>query len=197
MNTEKQRLVECSSAEEALESLCHWFFEDRISVEGCEPVAADALPDAYRKLLVHNEHMTERLSAYHEQPVSLHVLHERRKGDLYSRNVLLTLGDSDFAVEFGIMRMNLAFVSSDVRAEIESGETPLGTILVQHEVLRKIEPKWYLRFDADSPMASHFGRKATSEVYGRVGIIHCNDEPAIELLEIVRDNKYTSDESTS
>lgn len=190
METEKLRLVECNSAEDALESLCHWFYEDRISVEGCEPVEPDAMPDAYRDLLVHNEHMTERLSAYHGQDVELQVLHNRSDGDLYSRNVLLTLpSNPDFGVEFGIMRMNLSFVADDVRKEIETGEDPLGSILVKHDVLRRIEPRWYLKFDADSPMASHFGRSHHNEVYGRVGIIYCNDEPAIELLEVVRDTK--------
>lgn len=190
METEKLSLVECTTAEDALESLCHWFYEDRISVEGCDPVAPDVLPPIYQQLLVHNEHMTERLSAYHGQKVDLQVLHDRRDGDLYSRNILLTLpSDPEFVVEFGIMRMNLGLVANDVRKEIESGENPLGSILVQHDVLRRIEPRWYLKFDADSPMASHFGRAQHSDVYGRVGIIHCNDEPAIELLEVVRDNK--------
>lgn len=190
METEKLRLVECKSAEDALESLCHWFYEDRISVEGCEPVEPDALTPAYQQLLVHNEHMTERLSAYHGENVELHVLHDRHDGGLYSRNILLALpSDPDFVVEFGIMRMNLDLVADDVRKEIEAGEAPLGSILVKHNVLRRIEPRWYLKFDADSPMASHFGRAQHGDVFGRVGIIYCNDEPAIELLEVVRDNK--------
>ncbi|GJM25125.1 MAG: hypothetical protein DHS20C16_15400 [Phycisphaerae bacterium] len=193
METEKLRLVECKTAEDALESLCHWFYEDRISVEGCEPVKPDKMPGTYQQLLVHNEHMTEKLSAYHGQDVELHVLHNRSDGDLYSRNVLLTLpSDPEFVVEFGIMRMNLGMVRDEVRKEIEAGETPLGSILVGHDVLRRIEPRWYLKFDGDSPMASHFGRKHDSDVYGRVGIIHCNDEPAIELLEVVRDNRIDS-----
>ena len=190
METEKLRLVECKSAEDALESLCHWFYEDRISVEGCDHVEPDKMPATYRKLLVHNEHMTETLSAHHGEEVDLQVLHSRTDGDLYSRNVLLTLpSDPEFVVEFGIMRMNLALVRDEVRREIEAGENPLGSILVSHNVLRRIEPRWYLKFDADSPMASHFGRDLDSPVFGRVGIIYCNDEPAIELLEVVRDNR--------
>ncbi len=193
METEKLRLVECKSAEEALESLCHWFYEDRISVEGCDPVNADEMPETYRKLLVHNEHMTEKLSDYHGEDVELHVLQNRADGDLYSRNILLTLpSDPDFVVEFGIMRMNLNMVGTEVRKAIEAGETPLGNILVGHKVLRRIEPRWYLKFDTESPMASHFGRKHEHPIYGRVGIIYCNDEPAIELLEVVRDNRNGS-----
>ncbi len=190
METEKLRLVECKSAEEALESLCHWFYEDRISVEGCDHVEPGDMPSSYQQLLVHNEHMTERLTAYHGEDVELQLLHNRSDGDLYSRNILLTLpSDPDFVVEFGIMRMNLAMVGDEVRKEIEAGETPLGSILVGHQVLRRIEPRWYLKFDADSPMASHFGREQEQPIYGRVGIIYCNDEPAIELLEVVRDNR--------
>ena len=71
-----------------------------------------------------------------------------------------------------------------------AGEIPLGAILITNEVMRRIEPKWYFRFTADAPMAAHFAGGGAA--YGRVGIIHCDGAPAIELLEVVTDHKLES-----
>lgn len=182
---ETQRIQECTTAEDALHSLCDWFFEDRLSMEGCEPVGADALPRAYRELLVHTEHMTERLARYHGRRIELEVLHHEQRGTIYSRNVLLQLADTDFVVEFGVVRMDLRFMSPQVRTGVLSREIPLGAILISHDVMRRIEPKWYFRFSADAPVCAHFA--GNGDAYGRVGLIHCEGRPAIELLEVVTD----------
>jgi len=187
MMAETQTIRECATAEEALHSLCDWFFEDRLSMEGCDPIAAGELPRAYRELLVHTEHMTERLAAYHGRPVELIVLNHEQRGEIYSRNVLLQLAGTQHVVEFGVVRMDLRFMSPQVRRGILAHEIPLGAILITNEVMRRIEPKWYFRFSADAPMSAHFGDGA--EAYGRVGLIHCENQPAIELLEVVTDRR--------
>jgi chorismate-pyruvate lyase len=187
MMAETPRIQECRTAEEALHSLCDWFFEDRLSMEGCTPIAAEALPPAHRELLVHQEHMTKRLARYHGAAVDLIVLHHQRSDPIYSRNILLQLAGTEHIVEFGVVRMDLNCMSEAVRTGVLAGEIPLGAILIENEVMRRIEPKWYFRFDADAPMAAHFDNPG--DVYGRVGIIHCDGRPAIELLEVVTDKK--------
>jgi chorismate-pyruvate lyase len=184
---ETQSIQHCATAEEALQSLCGWFFEDRLSIEGCEPIAVNALPAAYRELLVHEEHMTERLAAYHRRPVELIVLNHEQRGEIYSRNILLQLAGTDHVVEFGVARLDLRFMSPEVRRGVLAREIPLGAILISHDVMRRIEPKWYLRFSADAPICAHFGGEG--DAYGRVGLIHCMGEPAIELLEVVTDRR--------
>ncbi|MCB9851280.1 MAG: hypothetical protein H6817_11325 [Phycisphaerales bacterium] len=185
-----QRILECRTAEEALQSLCDWFYDGRMSVEGCDPVDADALPPTYRDLLVHTEHMTRRLADYHGKPVELVVLHHETSGTIYSRNILLQLAGTEHVVEFGVVRMDLRFMSERVRDGILAGEIPLGAILITNEVMRRIEPRWYFKFTAGAPMGAHFA--GGDESYGRVGIIHCEGEPAIELLEVVTDRKLIS-----
>lgn len=191
MNESPLRIVECRTAEEALASMCHWFYEDRLSAEGCEPIDPTDMPDAYRRLLVHNEHMTRRLEDYHGSDVELKVLTFRQDESIYSRNVLLTTHGGKHVVEFGIVRMDLSCAAPDVRDEILERRTPLGEILISHDVLRQVEPHWYLRFEEDSPMAAHFGAGHSGAVYGRLGSIYYENHPAIELLEVVSDARHS------
>ncbi|HPF38280.1 MAG TPA: hypothetical protein P5081_12085 [Phycisphaerae bacterium] len=142
------------------------------------------VPAPFDQLLVHNEHMTSRLGAYHGERVALEVLEDRRNGDTYQRKILLTVANSH-VVEVGVVRIHLNHTADDVREEILSKKTPLGDILTQHNVLRRIEPKWFLRFDGPATLWSAFDRSLDGPLYGRVGVIHCDGEPAIELLEVV------------
>lgn len=147
-------------------------------------VPGNEVPDPFNRLLVHDEHMTTRLAAYHGEPVALEVLEDRQNGDTYQRKILLTVGHNH-VVEVGVVRIHLNHTAEDVRNEILSKKTPLGDILIQHNVLRRIEPKWFFRFDGPATLESAFDRSLDGPIYGRVGVIHCDGEPAIELLEVV------------
>jgi hypothetical protein len=186
------KIAQLSSPREALDSLCEWFYEDRLSAEGCEPVSPSDMPQASRDLLIHHEHMTLQLQAYHRRPIELRVLHHRTDGNLYVRNVELVLAGTDHVVEFGIVRLDLDFVAKDVREAILARKRPLGDILIEHDVLRRIEPRWYFRFEQDSPIAAHFGPDHDGDVYGRLGTIYCEEQPAIELLEVVTEARASA-----
>lgn len=179
------RIAQLNNPKEALDSLCDWFYEDRLSAEGCEPVAPEDLPQAARELLVHHEHMTLRLQRHHGRPVELRVLQQRLDGTLYVRNIVLTLAGTDQVVEFGIVRLDLDFTSKEIREAILAHKRPLGDILVEHDVLRRIEPRWYFRFDRDSPILAHFGDAHPGDAYGRLATIYFEEQPAIELLEVI------------
>jgi len=47
------------------------------------------------------------------------------------------------------------------------------------------KPRFFVRFPAGGPVLNLFGASETRPVYGRLGTIYCDEEPAIELLEIV------------
>ena len=152
-----------------------------------EVIAAGDVPPPFDGLLVHREHMTATLGRHHGRPVELRVLRFRIDGDTYSREIVLTPAGSETIVEYGIVRLDLSVVSPAVRAEIEARRAPLGDILIRHDVLRRIEPQWYLRFGGQSPILGHFGASGAREAYGRLGTIYCDEAPAIELLEVVAD----------
>jgi hypothetical protein len=151
----------------------------------CEVIPADEVPEPYRTLLVHEHHMTVTVEAHHGDLVNVQILDRRHEDDLYARKILLTLQKSGKVVQFGIVRVNLSYCSEPVRAEIVSGKTPFGRILINHNVLRRIEPTAYLRIEPGPIMMGWFGMNASRPVYGRLAYIHCDGRPAVELLEVV------------
>jgi hypothetical protein len=152
----------------------------------CVVVQPDEIPQPADALLVHHEHMTEVLHKRYGRPVELAVLDERLDGDRYTRKVKLAPGGADRpVVEWGAVRLDFRFMSSAVRDEILAKRTPLGAILIKHDVHRRIKPRWFMRFPARGPTLAWFGDAGNDPLYGRIGTIYCDEEPAIELLEIV------------
>ena len=83
------------------------------------------------------------------------------------------------------MTLNFRYMSDAVRNEILAKRTPLGAILINHNVHRRIKPRWFMRFAPRGPILNWFGETGDQPMYGRIGTIYCDEEPAIELLEIV------------
>jgi len=157
-------------------------------IEGAwEPVEVEAMPDSFRRLLVHRAHMTTTLRAYHGAAVELGVLADRLDGDVYRRKIVLTLSSTQRVVEFGIVRIDLRFAPSAVRDSILEGRRPLGEVLIENAVMRSIEPRSYLRFPTPCAMLADAGFPPADAFFGRIGTISCNGERAIELLEVVAD----------
>jgi hypothetical protein len=154
-------------------------------LDGYEFVASDELPEPYRGLLVHEEHMTVTVEAHHGGLVDVRVLAQLLDGDAYARQILLALQNSGRVVQFGIMRIHLDFCSAPVRNAIVAADTPLGRILIGHNVLRRIKPVAFLRVVPGPAMVDWFGLDGPRPTYGRLAVLHCDDKPAVELLEIV------------
>lgn len=150
-----------------------------------EEVPGEQVPEPYRSLLVHEHHMTVTVEAHHGDSVDVIVLDERHIGDSYARKILLALQGSKRVVQFGLVRIHLQYCNEAVRAEILAKQLPLGRILIQHDVLRRIEPTAYLRVIPGLDMMRWFNLTEPRATYGRLAIIHCDEQPAIELLEIV------------
>jgi chorismate-pyruvate lyase len=149
------------------------------------PVAADQLPLPYQALLAHSHHMTVTVETHHCEKVDVKVLEEIREEHTYARKILLVTQKTGRVVQFGLVRIHLAFCSPPVRDEILAGQTPLGRILIQHDVLRRIEPTLFLHVQCGPAMMEWFALKEARWTYGREAVIHCDDKPAIELVEIV------------
>jgi chorismate-pyruvate lyase len=160
-------------------------FPPRGELPECELVPADEVPQPYHDLLVHEHHMTVTVEAHHGDRVDVRILARRQDGDSYARKILLALQGSGRVVQFGIMRIHLQYCRPEVRDEILAGQTPLGRILIEHDVLRRIEPTAYLRVIPGRAMMEWFGLDRPRPTYGRLALIHCDGQPAVELLEIV------------
>jgi len=150
-----------------------------------EIVPHDEVPAPYRELLVHEHHMTVTVEAFHRDLVNVRILQHVQAPEWYARKILLALQKTGQVVQFGIMRVHLNYCSPEVRAEIVAGQTPLGRILIQHDVLRRIEPTAFLWVVPGPAMMEWFGLDRPLPTYGRLALIYCDERPAVELLEVV------------
>jgi hypothetical protein len=183
----RSKLSDSPVTESALLELCRPFVNGTPDFNPqCVVVQPDEIPFPQDQLLVHHDHMTVELQRHHGSPVQVHVLDEHLDGDLYTRKISLTPNGDNKVVEWGIVRLDFRYMAPAVRDEILRKELPLGAILIKHDVLRRIKPRFFLRFPPGGPVLGLFGDDRTTQpAYGRIGTIYCNEEPAIELLEIV------------
>lgn len=145
--------------------------------------SATELPEPYRGLLVHQHHMTVTIERFYGSPVNVRVLESVRHGELYARQILLRLQSTGAVVQYGVVQINLSVLSEPVRAEILAGQTPLGRVLIQHDVLRTIEPLSYFEVEACPLLESWFGE--AHHCYGRLGLITAAGKPAVRVAEIL------------
>ncbi|HZZ30098.1 MAG TPA: hypothetical protein VFE46_19025 [Pirellulales bacterium] len=168
-----------------LSDLVELFYDSPVALGKLEETAAAEVPPPYHQLLVHNHHMTVTVEEFYGSPVDVKVLERKRSGTIYARRILLARQTDGRIVQFGIVRLNFEFLSPEVRQEIESQQTPLGRILVRHNVLREIELVRLWRVQPGSDLCRLLAIGPEQFTYGRTAIIHCNGEPAVELLEIL------------
>ncbi len=185
MNRLNPRLADYETVEDAFIDLCSGLCSSEVGRRCCEPIEASQSPSPFAELLVHNDHMTSRLREHHGQPIALRVLDEVHEEPLYRRKIVLTLDGTDRVIEFGVVRIDFRFTPPEARTAILEQRVPLGDVLMSCAALRRIEPRWYVKLSARCPIFAEFSDPALTEVYGRIGTIYCNGDPAVELLEVV------------
>lgn len=166
-----------------LQKLTSLFSKGEQLIARAEHIPSSQTPEPYKQLLVHEQHMTVSMEAFHNSPVSVTILDRMQNESIYARKILLTADVTGRVVQFGIVRFNLSYVTEPVRREILTGEIPLGRILINHNVLRHIDLGAILRITPGAELQRHFGGDA-AVTYGRLATIFCNQQPAVDLLEI-------------
>jgi chorismate-pyruvate lyase len=161
-------------------------FPDPASVPEFETITPDEMPEPYHGLLVHNHHMTVTMEEFYHDRVNVKILQRLHGEDWYARQILLWCRGNGNVVQFGLPVIKLSYCSEPVREAILEGKTPLGRILIENNVLRRIEPTQYLHILPGPATEAWFGpQRGKHETYGRLGVIFCDEQPAIEVLEIV------------
>jgi chorismate-pyruvate lyase len=172
----------CVSADE----LVSIFYDQPEALGAFVQVDRRVVPSIYRALLDHTNHMTVTVESHHGQLVDVQVLQSNFDGDHYRREILLRTQGPKTVVQYGIVRLNTKFLSEKPRNEILAQRKPLGRVLIEHNVLREIELFDLLRVECGPRLAEWFEVPQGTVTYGRTALLYCDDEPAIELLEIVR-----------
>ncbi|HEY2838524.1 MAG TPA: hypothetical protein VGJ26_05220 [Pirellulales bacterium] len=168
-----------------LGTLVRLFYPVAEKLGNFERVAAAEMPADAATLLAHDAHMTVTVERFHGSPVDVQVLDRLVTGRHYARKILLSRQTDGRVVQYGIMRVCFDLLSPTVRGQIEAEDTPLGRVLIQNNVLRRVRLASLWRVTAGPELAELFDLQPGEIVYGRTALIECNGEPGIELLEIV------------
>lgn len=172
------------NAHDELKALTDLFPGGPALFQQVEHIPSAVTPEPYKSMLVHDHHMTVAMEEYHRTSVDVQVLDVSDQGTIYARKILLLKHGTDIPVQFGIVRFNFSFVTSAVRHEIVEGKTPLGRVLINHNVLRHIDLAAILQFTAGPGLAAALHMPEGAQTYGRLATIFCNHQPAVDLLEI-------------
>ncbi|MCA8998209.1 MAG: hypothetical protein KDA80_14520 [Planctomycetaceae bacterium] len=172
------------NAIEELNRLTSMFPGENPLIREAVHIPSSTTPEPYKRMLVHDSHMTVTMEQYHGSPVNVTVVDQKDIDDIYCREIILTRADNGKPVQFGIVRFNFEFVTPQVKEEILSGEIPLGRVLINHNVLRHIDLGAIIKVKVGPELARLLEMEDGAETYGRLATIFCNGSPAVDLLEI-------------
>ncbi len=170
--------------QDELHKLTSLFPGEQNLIAHAEHIPSALTPEPYKAMLVHEHHMTVTMESYYGAPVAVELLAHLRQDPIYCRKIVLRRSDTRQVVQFGLVRFNLAYVTSAVREEILAGQTPLGRVLINQNVLRHIDLGAILRIAPGPELQALFDCTPECEIYGRLATIFCNRQPAVDLLEI-------------
>lgn len=168
-----------------LASLVDLYYQEPPELGRFSAVDSSRLPQPFERLLAHDRHMTVTVESFHGDSVDVEVLRSRREGDSYSREILLRTQRRGDVVQYGIVRLRLHLIAEEPRREILQERKPLGRVLIEHQVLREVELLKVWQVHCGPALSRMFQVSPETITYGRTAMIHCDSEPAIELLEIV------------
>lgn len=172
MSLERQHPADAEQALEAIGPLTETYRLAEREPPAVEFIAAEALPEPYRRLLAHENDMTPTLEAFHGQSLTLNVIYRRLSDDELLRQVVLVGEESGRKVEFGAIRIFLNRFGAEARRRIEECHLPLGSILAHFAIPHTDRPSAFFRVTADERICRALGTTGESALYGRCNTIY-------------------------
>lgn len=190
MNPRKKDSAVCGDTGDAaldlLYPLSEFYEESGQSLPLVQRAEPGAMPDPYRRLLVHERDMTPTLEAAYGQSIHLRVLHHAIRDNVSSRQVLLVLDGDETAVEFGAIKIHLDRFPEEARRLILERRKPLGTILHQEKMQHSSRPTAYFQVTCDAAIGEALGVGAGQALYGRQnGLFDARGEVLAQVVEIL------------
>jgi len=174
------------STTDPLAPLSRWYQAAGQATPVTEMISAEAMPQPYRQLLVHERDMTSTLENFHAGKLHLRVLGSRRHGKIYQREVVLQLDGPGWPVEFGATQIYLDTLPAEAQALILQGRRPFGGILRECAIAYTSKPKAYFRIEADPTIREAFQIAGDYTLFGRCNTISDHEGCAIaEIVEIL------------
>ena len=149
-------------------------------------IDGDAMPQPYRRLLVHATDMTPTLEAFCGDQIHLRQLKVRQDGDELYREVTLVTDHGEKHMEFGAIRIHLNRFTEAARSQILEGRVPLGTILRLHAMPHHSKPRAYFSLISEPVIAEALNISRGCRLYGRHNVLYNPaDQPLAEVVEIL------------
>ena len=175
-----------SQAREILEQFSATFDSSEIDPDSARLLDEPGLPEPYRDVLAHAEHMTERLERRYRQEMQLEVLDVRDSKRGYARRLRMRAGSGGPIVLEGWMRVLLECLPVALRDGVRAGARPLGRMLIDAEVERRIDLLSFVApGETRADWASREDRPALVGTYGRIATIEIEGQKAVDLVEFV------------
>jgi chorismate-pyruvate lyase len=147
--------------------LCDFYRIAAKTLPRIESIRADAMPEPYRSLLVHENDMTPTLEQHHRARIHLRVLRSEQRGKFYFREVVLVLDGSEKPVEFGANKVSLTLFPPEARELILAEYVPLGSILADFRIEHTCHPSAYLELFSDELIGNELKLGLPRRLYGR------------------------------
>lgn len=169
-----------------VQPLAECYAREGLSLPRIEVIPAEAVPEPFHTLLVHDRDMTPTLEAYYHSDIHIEVWSRTRRDSFYSREVVLRLDRDQRPVEFGANRIDLSLFEPAVRRLILDDYLPLGHILKMLEVPHWGRPTAFLRVESDPLINRAFGLRDRRVLYGRRNTIRDPQGRALsDVVEIL------------
>lgn len=152
-----------------------------------EWIPAEAIPEPYHRLLVHDHDMTSELERFHCDAITLKLIHSEQTNSLYLREVTLHAANCRSPVEYGLIEIILDHFPAELRSKILAGDAPLGAILNASSLAYHSHPQGFLSVPASS-LKEVFPKSPGSEIlYGRYNhLIRSDDQTCLaRIIEIL------------
>lgn len=156
-----------SSSREQLDPLAGFYEADGTAPPVMSMVSGSAVPQPYRRLLVHDCDMTPTLEEYFRSGLALELLHFECGEDECRREVLLRTTTADDVAAFGAIRISLSPLPEPAQRMVCEGRVPLGAILREFEVPHGSRPDAYFRVGADDLLCEKLGATMGQALWGR------------------------------
>jgi hypothetical protein len=151
-----------------------------------EQIDGEEVPPPFHQLLVHTNDMTPTLEKLYGERIYLNVISRQTRGDFYFREVILLTQRTRRPVEFGAIKINLAFFPSGARRLILEEQEPLGTILSDFKIPHSSRPKAFVRIQADGFIKGALQLSGDQVLYGRRNTLFDAQQRVLaEIVEVL------------
>jgi len=166
--------------------LSEFYSRAKLPLPRIEPIPADAVPEPFRSLLVHNNDLTLVLEDFHKSRIHLEIVNKDRRGGFFYREVVLRLDHDEKPVEFGANKIFLGLFPEEAQELILLEQVPLGRILKDCGLRHQTEAKAFLRVEPDELIARALELETPTPLYGRKTVVSdLKGRPLSEIVEIL------------